>query len=64
MTPVRQLISLAKDKDIHVRSWVARNPECPEAVLRYMRDNDSEMSIREFAKYELQRRQDVIDSKE
>ena len=36
MLSTEMLESLSSDADVLVRSWVARNPECPRSILRNM----------------------------
>lgn len=60
MTPEIVLLTLMNDADILVRSWVARNPQCPKKILEFMAKKDSEKSLREFAKYRIS----MIESKD
>lgn len=53
MTDRWDLTRLAEDASIEVRSWVLRNPKCPEWILRERAEKDSEKSLREFAKYRI-----------
>jgi len=51
---------LRTDPELEVRSWVARNPNCPKEILVKIATFDSNISLRSFANYRLS----MIDSKD
>ena len=48
MLSTETLESLSSDADLLVRSWVARNPECPRSILRNMRLVEDDPSLKAY----------------
>lgn len=56
MTQQSALDTLMFDPEPRVRGWVARNPKARDNALEWMRQNDTDPSVRAYCAWQLQRR--------
>lgn len=49
--PVGRMEALSKDESPLVRSWLTRNPQCPDDLLKRMAESDPDPAIRAHANY-------------